>query len=120
MDMTGLAAELDRVGHAYLLTAQPDGTARVVIVRVEVDDEGVLARDVGVRGLRAVAERGAATLLVPPADVGGYAVISDGAATVEGADVRLVPRRSVLHRPAFLAPEGAGKADGCGHDCRPL
>jgi hypothetical protein len=75
--------------------------------------------DVGRGTARNAAARSSISLCYPPTDEGGYSLIVDGQASVDGeAMVQFTPTGAVLHRPA---PEGfAGSTTGCGNDCEPV
>jgi hypothetical protein len=105
--------------YAYLLTVSDDGRPHAVAVTPQLVERELVAT-VGRRSATNVAARPHATSLVwPPSEVGGYSLIVDGTARVEGESVHLVAAKAVLHRPA---PEPAGGLpDGaCGSDCRPI
>lgn len=44
----------------------------------------------------------------------GYSLIVDGAAQLEGDNLRVTPSRAILHRPEIIAPPNG---EGCGADC---
>ena len=107
-------------GPAYLLTVSRDGRPHAVSSPVEWSDEALVC-GVGRRSAENIAERPLVTLLWPPAERGGYSLIVDATAALDGAGesqrARMVPTRGVLHRPA------AGDqvpAAGCSADCVPL
>jgi hypothetical protein len=102
---------------AFLLTTGNDGRAKVASVEVRFDGAG-LALDVGGGSAANASARPLVTLFWPPPTPGGYSLIVDADATVDGATVRLAPSRGVLHRPATSGvPSGH---DGCAADCEPL
>lgn len=113
-----LAAAIDGFGWAYLLTVSDDLRPRIVAVSPDWDG-AELVMDVGQRTARNASERSAISLCYPPVDEGGYSLIIDGAARVDGdATLRFAPAGAVLHRPA---PAGfSGSATGCGSDCEPV
>jgi len=104
-------------GSAYLLTVARDGRPHAVSASVEWS-EGALVAGVGRRTAENIAERPLVSLLWPPAERGGYSLIVDAAASLEGAGevqhARVVPTRGVLHRPAA---EDRAPAPGCTADC---
>ena len=60
-------------------------------------------------------ERPAVGMVWPPLEEGGYSLIVDGEARMDGEQLRIQPTRAVLHRPAPAPPV---KADGsCTADC---
>lgn len=101
---------------AYLLTVADSGP-HTSNVTVELRDGG-LACNLGASAARNIAQQANVSLLWPPTEPGGYALIVNGTAASTGAamaEIRLT--KSVLHRP------GAKQADGdgpCGSDCRRL
>lgn len=111
-----LAEAMARYGFAYLLTADGGRPHAVAVNPVIEGDELVMGG-----GRRTRAHAGAqpeVALVWPPVEVGGYSLIVDGSATVEGEQVRVRPSHAVLHRPADRAApvtEGA-----CGNDCLPV
>jgi len=113
-----LAAATNTYRWAYLLTVRDDLRPHIVAVDPvwEGDD---LVMGVGRGTARNASERSSISLCYPPVDDGGYSLIVDGEALVDGeATVRLAPTGAVLHRPA---PAGfTGSATGCGNDCEPV
>lgn len=112
----GLASAMEGRAYAYLLTVSDDGRPHAVAVVTEIAG-GVLSAAVGRRtATNASARPGAVSLVWPPAEVGGYSLIVDGTASVDGEIVRVQPSKGVLHRPA---PADAGPAapGSCGNDC---
>ena len=116
-----LYAEAERFGAApYLLTVAGDGRPHAVAVAVSWEGAALHAQ-LGKRSAANIAERPLVSLLWPPAEAGGYSLIVDATASVEGSGdelrARIVPTRGVLHRPA----RGPAKPDStCGADCVPL
>jgi hypothetical protein len=123
-----IPVELERVrdeialrgGAPYLLTVSSDGRPHAVSGSVEWSS-GALLGSVGRRTAENIAERPLVSLLWPPAERGGYSLIVDATASLEGAGeaqrARFVPTRGVLHRPAA---EDRVPAPGCSADCVPL
>jgi hypothetical protein len=112
VELGELAATLADFDVAYLVTVSDDARAHVLAVWPEVTDGGILVDGVGRHTQANAAARPHVTLVFPPPTAGGYTLLVDGTATVEGADVTIVPAKAILHRPA------AG-ADGrrAGSDC---
>lgn len=118
VDLAALGVALGRHDTAYLLTA---GEVRPHVVECFPElVEGVLVvTEPGRTARRVVADRPAATVLMPPRQAGGYTLIVDGEASVDEAGaLRLVPSHAVLHRAAGHATTAA--VTGCGNDCLPL
>jgi hypothetical protein len=109
------AAEYGRA--AFLLTAGNDGRPKVASVEVEFGGGGVTVA-VGGGSAANAAARPLVTLFWPPHTAGGYSLIVDAEAAVEGTWVRLTPTKGVLHRPAH-GGQPSGR-DGCASDCAPL
>jgi len=117
--VTDLGDAMSERPYAYLLTVSGDGRPHAVAV-VPVLSDGALRADVGRRTADNAATRPDAVSLVwPPAEAGGYSLIVDGRASVDGSIVSVVPTKAVLHRPA-PADAGPADADSCGSDCRPI
>jgi hypothetical protein len=102
---------------AFLLTAGSDGRPKVASVEVEFDG-GEITLAVGSGSAANAAAHRLVTLFWPPHTAGGYSLIVDAEAAVDGTTARLVPTRGVLHRPAH-AGQPSGR-DGCAADCAPL
>ena len=113
-----LAAATGEYRWAYLLTVRDDLRPHIVAV-TPTWDGGCLVVDVGRGTARNASARSSISLCYPPVDDGGYSLIVDGDAELEGeSTLRLSPSGAVLHRPA---PEGfTGSATGCGNDCEPV
>jgi hypothetical protein len=104
----------------YLLTVTGEGRPHAVATPAKWR-EGVWVARVGRRTAGNVAERPDVSLLWPPSEPGGYSLIVDGRAVLEGdgddAVAVITPLRGVLHRPAAAPlPEGSS----CSADCVPL
>jgi hypothetical protein len=113
-----LAAAISEYGFAYLLTVRDDLRAHVVAVTpVWVGEH--LVMDVGRGTAHNATQRPSISLCYPPVESGGYSLIIDGEATVEGGStVTFAATGAVLHRPA---PGGFdGSPTGCGNDCEPV
>ena len=89
---------------AFVLTVGDDGRTRVIHVRVDIDDQGVIRAVVG-RGAAANAVvRPDVVVLWAPAD-DGFSLIADGVATVDGqprpdTPITIEVSSAVRHRPA--------------------
>ena len=113
-----LAAATGEYGWAYLLTVRDDLRPHIVAVTPQWDGD-LLVMSVGRGTARNAAERSSISLCYPPVVDGGYSLIVDGVAAVDGeATVRFSPTGAVLHRPA--AEGFTGSATGCGNDCEPV
>lgn len=116
-----LRVEAERYGATpYLLTVSDDGRPHSVSVAASWRG-GALVAKTGKRTAANAASRRLVSLLWAPLEPGGYSLIVDGDASVEGdgEELRVVvrPTRGVLHRPA-AAPTAV--PDGCSADCKPI
>lgn len=117
--VAGLADALADYTYAYLLTVSDDGRPHAVAVTPRLDG-GLLTSTIGHRsGVNATARPEGVSLVWPPAEVGGYSLIVDGTASVDGDVITVTPTKGVLHRPA-PADAGPPEAGACGSDCVPL
>ena len=89
---------------AFVLTVGDDGRTRVIHVRIDIDDRGVIQAVVG-RGAaaNAAARPDVVVLWMPAAD--GYSLIADGVASLDGeprpdTPVTIEVFSAVRHRPA--------------------
>ena len=123
VDFQRLADALEGYQLAYLVTVDDKYRVHTVAVHPELR-QGVF--DVGLIGGKTrknVDSRSDVTLLWPPSEPSGYSLIVDGRAEVadatdsddDGAALRVVPTRALLHRNAD--PNTPGSATGCLHDC---
>jgi hypothetical protein len=113
-----LSAATGEYGWAYLLTVRDDLRPHVVAV-TPVWHGDQLVMSVGRGTARNAVARQAISLCYPPVVDGGYSLIVDGIAAVDGeSTVRFVPSGAVLHRPA---PDGfSGSTTRCSNDCEPV
>ncbi len=129
VDLEALADTIAERGPvAFFLTGGPDGRPHATHATVEVVD-GALRVPAGRKTARNAGERPAVSFLWPPAEQGGYSLIVDGDAVVEGPEddrvAVVTPTFAVLHRPADHTSPAEGAADGgddtgCGADCKPI
>jgi hypothetical protein len=84
---------------AYILTVRDDGRAHSVAVPVrwEGDELVIPAGNTTMANARA---RPLVALLWPPNEPGGFSLIVDADARVDGQEITLQPTKAVLHRPA--------------------
>lgn len=113
---TGSIAEtMAGFAFAYLLTLGTAPRPHVVAVGVASAGGSLRVSEVGRSSRRNIGDNDAVTLLWPPREAGGYSLIVDGTASVQGDEVVVVPERAVLHRPA---PDAPAPSDGsCAADC---
>lgn len=113
VDLENLAGEVSKRGPGYLLTSGPDGRPHTIELSFTVDG-AVLRAPSGKSSARNVAERPLVALLWPPTEPGGYSLIVDGQAAIEGDDdartAVITATHAILHRPAA----------GGGNDCKEL
>jgi len=120
VDLDTLAEALGDFSFAYLVTVGDDYRAHTVAVDPVLTDGTLRLGSAGNSTRRNATAHPDVTLVWPPRTAGGYTLIVDGRATVDGADeggLRIQPTGAVLHRPAT---PGAPTASGCGDDCVPL
>jgi hypothetical protein len=120
VDLDRLAEALGDYGFAYLITVNDDYRVRAVEVDPALSGGVLDVGPVGEHTRANVSRRGAATLVWPPHEPGGYSLIVDADAQIpadgDAADpLRLLPTRALLHRPLVAnAPE---RASDHGYDC---
>jgi hypothetical protein len=119
--LEALREAIDRQGAvAYFLSAGSDGRPHTVQLRISWVDTGHLVLHPGNSTIANVQARPLVSLLWPPAELGGYSLIVDGAvvdvlAPGNGNNtVSVQPTKAVLHRPA---PPDSPKAATGGSDC---
>jgi hypothetical protein len=114
-----LAEQVEQFGSwPYLVTVSSDGRPHAVSARVDWDGS-VFRGSVGRHSRTNATERPTAvSLLWPPFEPGGYSLIVDGAAAVDGEGALTVtPSGGVLHR---TGPPRADSGPNCTSDCIPL
>lgn len=119
VDLAALGEALGRHDTAYLLTAD-DQRPHVAEVFPELSDGVVVLAEPGRTARRTVGERPAVTVLMPPRERGGYTLIVDGDAVLDGdGALRITPTTAVLHRASSWSGHAEHDSD-CGNDCRPI
>lgn len=112
VELDKVADEVTARGAGYLLTSREDGRPHSTQVTFAIAD-GTLRAPAGRTTAANVARVGLVSLLWPPTEEGGYSLIIDGDATVDGDDgdryAVITPTHAVLHRPA---------PSGTGNDCK--
>ena len=100
VDLAELADKAAEHRFAYLVTVGDDQRAKPVAVRPQVDGATVTLPSLG-DGTRAnLAARPDVVLVFPPPEAGGFSLLVDAQAEVDGDGARLTATHAVLHRPA--------------------
>ena len=111
VDLTELQSEVSRFGPIpYLLSVGDDGRPHAVSVHAVWRDDALVVR-AGRRTTANAAARPDVTLLWSPVEPGGYSLIVDGSAAVDGDEVTVRPGRAILHRSAAAGPGDAAASD---------
>ncbi|MCK8670027.1 pyridoxamine 5'-phosphate oxidase family protein [Rhodococcus sp. HM1] len=118
VDLAALDAALADFGYAYLLTTGADFRPHAVAVTAEWNGTDLTVGEPGRRTTANIGVHPVVSLVHPPAEPGGYSLIVDGEAVLDGDALRVRPTSAVLHRPA--TPETPPQNPGCSADCRPL
>ncbi|MDN5855828.1 MAG: pyridoxamine 5'-phosphate oxidase family protein [Actinomycetia bacterium] len=116
VDLDELRRVMTGYRFAYLMTVGDEARPHAVAVVPDLTDGELLIRDPGSRTLTNALARPAVSLVWPPADIDAYSLIVDGEASEGTGELRVSPKRAVLHRPA-PSPDGSGP---CGSDCREI
>lgn len=95
-----LAERVSERGPGYLLTTAAGSRPHVMHLQFTIDG-AELRTTIGRSARRNIGDQAAVTLLWPPDEDGGYSLIVDATAEVEGeAGVVITASTAVLHRPA--------------------
>ena len=98
MDLDRLAGEIESFGPvAYVLTVDDAGRPHAVHLPVAWRD-GAVTASVGKTTAANAAARPSICLLWSPTEAGGYSLLVDGSASVEGDRLSVEPSRAILHR----------------------
>lgn len=100
VEIADLATTLEDFGAGYLLTASAVGQVKAVSAVPALDDGTLVVAAPGRGSVANAAANPQVTLLWPPREAGSMSLIVDGAAEVDGDDVRVRPTGAVLHKPA--------------------
>ncbi len=114
VDFERLADALTEYGAAYLITVGEDSRPHTVMVEAVLRDNVFHVGEVGSRTTANIAGHDVVSLLWPPRESGGYALMVDGR-VASGDGLRVVPVKALLHRRA--APGSPAAESGCLHDC---
>lgn len=104
---------------AFLITVGSDGRAKVVGADIAVEGDVVVMRNGSAGTARNLAGNPAVTLLCPPREHHGMALLIDGQGAPDGDGFRITPEHAILHRPASHSDDPQSPND-CGNDCRPV
>lgn len=131
VDVAKFAEQINLYGTAgYVLSVRDDHTPHIAHVTFTLAN-GELRCGASRSAAANVASRSRISLLWPPTEPGGYSMIVDGDARIEGDELVVVPVSGVLHRPAQPngGPNGASHAEpteassssgACQSDCAPI
>lgn len=97
---------------AYLVTVGDDGRVHVLSVWPELGAAGLVVDGCGRHSQENATTHPDVTLVWPPAQSGGYSLIVDGSATVDGETITVAPTKAILHRPA-AGPDGRRAGSDC-------
>jgi hypothetical protein len=112
VELGELGATLADFDVAYLVTVSDEARSHVLSVWPELVDGGIVVDGVGRHTQANAAARPDVTLVFPPRRAGGYTLLVDGTASVDGSDVTVVPVKAILHRPA-AGPDGRRAGSDC-------
>ncbi len=112
LELADLAPRLDEYGFAYLVTVGDSATAHVLAVWPELTPDGLVVDGVGRHSQENARARSDVTLVWPPTTDGGYTLLVDGTASVDGTTITVAPTKAILHRPA-AGPDGRRAGSDC-------
>lgn len=118
VDLDELATALADFCYAYLITVGDNLRPHAVAVEPSFAGEVFLLTGIGRTTGRNASGHPDVTLVWPPAAPGGYSLIVDGRATLDGDSLTVAPHRAVLHRRATAG--AAASPTGCADDCLPM
>ena len=95
-----LAAALVDYPWGYLVTVGNEHRSHVLAIPTDFHD-GALHLRGGRSAMANVAAHPNVTMVFPHPAAGGYSLIVDGVATVDGQYVAVSPQHAILHRPAI-------------------
>jgi hypothetical protein len=100
VELGELEKTLEAYGFAYLVTVGDEGRVHVLAVTPVLSDGGLVVGGVGRHSQANATARPDVTLVWPPTEDGGFSLLVDGAATVDGETITVAPAKATLHRPA--------------------
>ncbi|MEO7122587.1 MAG: hypothetical protein ABI400_05630 [Lacisediminihabitans sp.] len=114
VDMQVLAKTVAEYGFAYLITIADGDRIHTSAVQPTLAGDDLYVPTPSSRVQKNTGQRPKVSLVWPPREPDGYSLIVDGAAQLEGENLRVVPSRAILHRPEAIAPPDG---DSCVADC---
>lgn len=112
--MQVLAKTVADYGFAYLITIADGDRIHTSPVQPTLEGDGLFVADPSSRVQANTGQRPKVSLVWPPREPDGYTLIVDGAAQLEGENLKVTPTRAILHRPEVIAPPDG---DSCVSDC---
>ncbi|MGI9029899.1 MAG: pyridoxamine 5'-phosphate oxidase family protein [Ilumatobacteraceae bacterium] len=112
MELADLGTRLTDFDVAYLVTVGDAGRAHVLSVWPELGASGLVVEGCGRHSQENAAMHPNVTLVWPPMSAGGYSLIVDGSASLDGSTVTVAPTKAILHRPA-AGPDGRRAGSDC-------
>ena len=112
VELGELATTLADFDVAYLVTVTDDARPHVLSVWAEPTESGLVVEGVGRHTQENAVTRPDVTLVFPPLQAGGYTLLVDGRASVDGTTVTIEPTKAILHRPA-VSPDGRRVGSDC-------
>lgn len=114
VDMQVLEKTVADYGLAYLITIADGDRIHTSPVQPTLTGGELFVPAPSSRVLENTGQRPKVSLVWPPSEPGGYSLIVDGAAELEGENLRVIPSRAIQHRPEALTPPNG---ESCGYDC---
>jgi hypothetical protein len=112
VELDDLAVRLAEFDVAYLVTVGDAGRAHVLSVWPELGDGGLVVDGCGRHSQENATTHPDVTLVWPPSSPGGYSLVVDGSASVDGSTITVAPAKAILHRPA-AGPDGRRAGSDC-------
>ena len=100
VELGELEKTLEQYGFAYLVTVGDGDRVHVLAVTPVLTDGGLVVGGVGRHSQANATDRPDVTLVWPPTEAGGFSLLVDGRATVDGETITVAPAKATLHRPA--------------------
>lgn len=100
VELGELGKTLEQYGFAYLVTVGDGDRVHVLAVTPVLTDGGLVVGGVGRHSQANATDRPDVTLVWPPTEAGGFSLLVDGTATIDGETIIVAPAKATLHRPA--------------------